>query len=417
MSKKAQALEIAVIGAGVLGLSSALWLQQDGHRVSLFDAQSPGSSTSFGNAGVITTGSVEPTSTPGILMQIPKYLLDPESAIRIRWAYLPKLMPWLLRFLWASRPKGVKQASDGLACLMQQAHEAHVTLAKLTNATGHLHQTGWLKVYSNEKSFAGTKLSRRLMDRHDISYEILNYDELRQLEPALSRDFQFGLLHQQSSFANTPQQLSNAYMAHFIAQGGLYQPQNIQRLEPLGDGRIRLHTQSAAQDFDRIILCAGAWSKKLAADLGDKVILDTERGYHLLLEPGQAGQLRRPVYVAERHFVLCPMNEGIRITSGEELAGLDAPPDYNRIRKLIPHAQQALPGLSSEVKREWMGRRPSTPDSLPVIGPSPRHPHVLYNFGHQHLGLTLGPISGKIIADHIAGRFHMDLAPYRINRF
>lgn len=410
-------LRIAVIGSGMLGMSSALWLQKDGHKVWVIDPRSPGTATSFGNAGAIVTGSVEPTSTPGILGQIPGYLLDPASAIRIRWSYLPKLAPWLARFVWASRPQGVKQASDGLAALMVGAYGAHKELVNLTNASGVVRQSGWLKVYSSARAFRSTQLQRDLMDRHAIQYEVLNADEIHQLEPALARNFTHGLLHSESAFASTPKALIDAYAAHFFQMRGEWLPESVRRIEPLPNGRMRLHCELGIREFDRVVVCSGAWSKPLAASLGDKVMLDTERGYHLNIAPGTSRELRRPVYVAERHFVLAPMADGIRMTSGEELAGLDAPPDFSRIRKLIPEAQKALPGLSGEITREWMGRRPSTPDSLPVIGPSPRHPNVIYNFGHQHLGLTLGPVSGKIVADHIAGRATIDLKPYRINRF
>ena len=175
---------------------------------------------------------------------------------------------------------------------------------------------------------------------------------------------------------------------------------------------MRLDCELGFRDFDAVVIAAGAWSKELARQVGDRVPLDTERGYHLNLEPGEAGELRRPVMFPERGFVLAPMLDGIRLTSGVELAGLNAPPDFSRIRRLLPAAREALPGLSDRVTRQWLGYRPSTPDSLPVIGRSPRSRAVFYAFGHQHLGLTLGPITGRLIAAAVAGRQpEFDLRP------
>jgi D-amino-acid dehydrogenase len=165
-------------------------------------------------------------------------------------------------------------------------------------------------------------------------------------------------------------------------------------------------------------VAAGAWSKRLCKILGDRVLLDTERGYHLNLDPGDAGEIRRPLCFPEDSFVLAPMQDGIRLTSGEELAGLDAPPDFSRIYRLLPKAREVLPGLSNRVTREWMGRRPSTPDSLPVIGRASKVPGVIYAFGHHHLGMTLGPITGRLVAQIASGQIaEIDLTPYSIKRF
>ena len=184
------------------------------------------------------------------------------------------------------------------------------------------------------------------------------------------------------------------------------------------NGGVRLDAELGFRRFDAAVIAAGAWSRQLAQQIGDRVVLDTERGYHLNLDPGEAGELRRPVVFPERGFVLAPMQDGIRLTSGVELAGLDAPPDFARIRRLLPVARDILPGLSDRVTRQWLGYRPSTPDSLPVIGRSPRTPHVFYAFGHQHLGLTLAAITGELVAALVAGRPpEIDVAPYRIDRF
>ncbi len=409
---------IAVIGSGIVGMSAAVHLQNDGHRVMVIDARSPGTATSYGNAGALVTGAIEPTSTPGVLKDIPQYLFDSASAVRVRWSYLPKLAPWLVRFLLESRMPNVEHAAASLHPLVTRALDAHKQLIALTGAGDIVRPVGWLKVYKTEKGFAGSALGRRLMDDHGIKYEVLSPDEIGQLEPGLARMFVRGLFHGDSAFCTLPKKLIDAYATHFFANGGVWLPEQVRQIEPLGDGRVRIRSELGIREFDTVVVAAGAWSKMLAEQVGDRVILDTERGYHLNLDPGAARELRRPVCLPEDKFVLAPMQDGIRMTSGEEFAGVDAAPDFSRIYKLLPKARAVLPGLSDKVTREWMGRRPSTPDSLPVIGRSPKASQVIYAFGHQHLGLTLGPLTGRLVAQLVRGTTpEIDLAPYSISRF
>jgi len=410
--------EIAVVGAGVVGMSAALYLQRDGHRVSVIDARPPGTLTSYGNAGGIVTGAVTPTSTPELWKQIPAMLLDSSSPIRLRWRYLPRLAPWLVRFLSAGRSEQVDRSAAALAPILAQANDAHRELAATAGVQDVLRPVGWLKVYETEKGFDGNALERRLMSRHGIKFEVLGPDELRQLEPHLAPRFIKAMFQPDSGFASYPWRLVDGYGQFFAHAGGEFLHENVRKLEPREGGGVRVRSERGIRDFDAVVVAAGAWSGRLAAGLGDRVSLDTERGYHLNLDPGEAGELRRPVVFPERMFAMAPMQDGIRINSGIELAGLEAPPDFSRIYKILPHARAALPGLSDRVNREWMGYRPSTPDSVPVIGGSPRCPSVIYAFGHGHLGLTLGPITGRLVASIVAGRPQgIDLAPYRPDRF
>src|SRR5579859_567417 len=395
---------IAVIGAGVVGMSAALYLQRDGHRVSVIDARAPGTLTSYGNAGGIVTGAVTPTSTPDLWKEIPTMLFDRSSPIRLRWRYLPQLAPWLARFLLAGRRSAVDRSAAALAPILRQANEAHRELASLAGIHDVLRPVGWLKAYETEKGFAGSALERELMSRHGIRFEVLNQDELRQLEPGLAPKFVKALFQPDSGFASYPWKLVDGYGQYFAQGGGEFLHENVRRLEPREGGGVRIRSERGIRDFDAVVVAAGAWSARLAAGIGDHVSLEAERGYHLNLEPGDAGELRRPVVFPERVFAMAPMQDGIRINSGIELASLEAPPDFSRIYKLLPHARAALPGLSDRVNREWMGYRPSTPDSVPVIGASPRYPSVIYAFGHGHLGLTLGPATGRLVASFTAAR-------------
>jgi D-amino-acid dehydrogenase len=255
------------------------------------------------------------------------------------------------------------------------------------------------------------------MRERGVRFDILNPDEITQLEPHLARRFVRGLFQPDSAFVSSPFRLTQAYLEQYGRMGGGFVQERVRGVRPDGDG-VLLDCELGFRRFDAVVIAAGAWSKQLARQVGDHVLLDTERGYHLNLDPGEAGELRRPVVFPERGFVLAPMQDGIRLTSGVELAGLNAAPDFTRIRRLLPAARAMLPGLSDTVTRQWMGYRPSTPDSLPVIGASPRASRVFYAFGHQHLGLTLSAVTGRLIAALVAGRAPgLDLSPYRINRF
>ena len=416
--KQAEPRRVMVIGAGIVGLATAITLQSEGHAVTIVDPREPGSATSFGNAGAIVTGGVVPTSTPGLWKNVPRMLLDPMSPLKIRWRYLPRLTPWLIRFLAAGRPGTALRTSQEIAMLTARCLRAHHRLARMAGAMDVIKPVGWLKVFRNERAFAETAYERELMDHAGVRYDVLDADELRQLEPGLSRDFTIGLFQPDSSFVSTPYALSRAYLRLFLARGGTILREEVKGFDVEGGRVTAVVTDNSSHAADVLVVAAGAWSKTLARQLGSPVPLDTERGYHLNLAWMNGPVLNRPTVIGGPQFVLCPMADGIRLTAGVELAGIEAEPDYRRIRSLLPLAQQALPGLSGEVTREWMGHRPSTPDSKPVISRSPHHRDVYYAFGHGHMGLSLSAITAQLIAEMIAGREpSVPLAPFRIDRF
>ena len=415
MAGEAGALRVAVVGAGIVGVCCALHLQHAGHKTTLIDPHAPGTGTSFGNAGGIVTGSVVPNSTPALRRDLLRILRDRDSPVWLRWTYLPKIAPWLLRFLREGSDARVRQIAQALHPLVSRAYEAHRELIALSGADGIVKPAGWLKVFQTEAGFAATAYEREIMAANNVRIEVLSADEIHQLEPALARRFVKGLLQPDSAFVSSPYKLTRAYVGHFIRLGGTVMPDRVRGIRPTERG-VELDCERGFWHFDRVVMAAGAWSKQLARQLGDHVLLDTERGYHLHIDTPTA--LRRPVVFPEMGFVLAPMQDGIRLTSGAELAGLDAPADFSRIRRLLPHAQQMLPGLADKVTRQWMGYRPSTPDSLPVIGASPHAPRVFYAFGHQHLGLTLSAITGRLVRALIDGvPPEVDLTPYRVERF
>jgi D-amino-acid dehydrogenase len=409
---------VFVVGAGIVGVATGLILQRDGHRVTLLDPASPGTGTSFGNAGSIAVGSVYPTGSPGNWKQVPKMLMDPASPLSIRPSYLPRMLPWLLRFLAASTPGRVEEISKALWAITQDAMTAHRKLIQLSGAHDIVRPVGWLKVYGSQASFDKTADERAVLERRGVKFDVLTADEIRQLEPGLSPKFAHGYHQPENGFVSQPIKLTEAYFACFRELGGDWLAERVVRFETGPTGVERVITVRGMHACDAVVVAAGARSHEICRMLGRTVPLDTERGYHLNLNVAAGPELRRPTVIGDYGFVLAPMQDGLRLTSGAEFAGVDAPPDFSRIHRMLPRAKEALPGLEVEVTREWLGFRPSTPDSVPVIGRSPEHANVYYGFGHSHIGLTLAARTGEILADLIAGRDPgVDVRPYRADRF
>lgn len=409
---------VVVIGAGIVGVATGLHLQRDGHQVTLIDPVPPGHGTSFGNAGSIAIGSVYPTGSPGNWKQVPRMLVDPASPLNIQLSHLPRMAPWLMRFLAASTPSRVEDISKHLWALSKDAMTAHKTLIDLSDAHDIVRPLGWLKVYSSQASFDKTADERAVKTRRGVTIEILNAEELRQLEPALSPRFTHGAFEPDNGFVSQPVKLTEAYFNRFRDLGGTWVAEKVRRFKLGPHGVQNVVTDLAMHACDAVVVCAGARSHEIAAMLGRSVPLDTERGYHLNLNVTAGPELRRPTVIGDHGFVLAPMQDGLRLTTGAEFAGVDAPPDFRRVYRMLPYAKQALPGLEAEVTREWLGFRPSTPDSVPVIGASPDQANVFYNFGHGHIGLTLSARTGELIAQLVSGQaLDVDLEPYRVDRF
>jgi len=407
---------IIVVGAGIIGTSTALALQQDGHQVTLLDREHPCAGASFGHAGGIINAYCTPTAMPGIAIDAIRMLTKPLSPLSIRPAYFFKILPWLMRFVNQSRSSRVLHNAKALHALSRLAVESWLQLVGDTNLNSLLESGGWLKVYESEHSFAGSLKARVLMDQVGSPYEVLNADDIRQLEPHLAPIFNYGIFQQNSLRLINPQRMVQGMVDLLVNRGGQYQQFDVESIKIEGDS-VNLGNSHKTISAQKVVIAAGAWSRPLARQLGDKVPLDTERGYHLMLPAESSDLLSRPVISGENSFVLSPMEMGLRLTSQVEFAGLDGEPHYQHIRSLIPAAKRMLPDLEPTEQSVWMGFRPSLPDSLPVLGYSTQSSKVLYAFGHQHLGITLGAVTAQIIADLIAGRKPaMDLTPYRAQR-
>lgn len=418
--KNDAAQSIAIVGAGIVGCAAALALVLEGHQVTLFDPDAPGAGTSSGNAGGIVTGSVTPTATPDVLRALPSILFDRSSPAVLRLRHSLKVLPWLSRFIRAGLPGEMNRIAAALHPLVSGSLIAHRALAAQAGAAAMVTQEGWLKVFPSQQAYAATALDRRLMDRFGVDYAILDHKAVTDLEPGLDPALcAIGFYQPGCGFVRYPKGLAQAYFHAAARQGAIHLKQHVRQVTRGSEGGVNLRVDDATHGFDKLVVAAGAWSASLVRQLGDRVSLDTERGYHIGFGAQTAGLMRGPVVLPEMSMVLSPMHDGLRLVSGDELAGLTAPPDYKRIRALIPAARRAVPALRDvEPEAQWMGFRPSTPDSLPVIGPSPKGNDVIYAFGHGHLGLTLAAITAQMVADMIAGRApEIDPHPYRITRF
>jgi len=409
---EAQPRRIAIIGAGIAGISCAFFLARDGHTVTIIDPNEPGSGASYGNSGAINESSVMPSSTPGLIKKIPKMLMDPESPLVLRWPYIPRLLPWLIGFLGNSRPERVEQNCLAMAELGSRVMAAYDTLIQEASIGDLIHYNGALKVYETDAAFEAGAFERRMMDAGNCPYDILSEADVRDLEPSIAPLFKHGVFLNTSRGIRNPGRMVKVLASDVAARGGTFLREAVTDIEFSAEGHPTVVTDASRHETDIVVLAAGARSGRLAAKLGARVTLDAERGYHIMF-PTPENTIQRYVQFSEQRFALVPQEEGVRMTSIIELASMDAKPDYRRIRRLMPHAARMLPGLQADEQSIWMGARPSTPDNVPVIGPSPRHGAAFFAFGHSHLGMTMGPLTGRIIADLVAGRdLGIDLTPY-----
>jgi D-amino-acid dehydrogenase len=413
----AQPLHGVVIGAGAVGVATALYLQRDGHRVTLIDKGAPGEATSFGNGSVIGEESVVPVAMPGVLRQVPRMLIDPLGPLALRWSYLPRLTPWLLRFIEASRPERVEAISIALAALMKGSLDAFDPLLAMAGERDMIRRSGWVCVFESEAGFQAARDYLELQRRRAVELEVLEPEALRQLEPALAPIFAKAVFYPKVGYALSNFRLVQSLAEAFRRQGGRLLRGEVKGFDIGGEGPRAVITDEGSEACDFVVVAAGAWSKPLAGALGAKVPLDTERGYHMQIpNPGVAPRL--PVYSTERAFVATPLEHGLRAAGTVELGGLNAPPNWRRAEVLLKHVKRWYPGLNTAEAKPWMGFRPSMPDSLPVIGRSPRHANAYLAFGHGHCGLMLSARTGALIADLVAGRDSgLDMAAYGPERF
>jgi D-amino-acid dehydrogenase len=412
---------IGVIGAGMVGVAAASFLQREGHDVCLVEPGNPGEGTSFGNAGCLNGSSVVPMSMPGTIRNVPRWLTDPMGPLVIRWAYLPTLAPWLIRFIGAGTQQKVRQQAKALRSILAPSLPTLAPLLREAGAEDLVRKQGHLFVYRSEESWRKESLAWQLRRENGVEWDEFDEDGLRQLDPNLSRDYVKGVLVRENGHTTNPNRLVNALAEAFLRNGGAIERTRATGFE-LDGGRLRgIRTERGTLPAEGAVVAAGIWSKPLAAGLGDRLPLESERGYHLMIRDPEA-MPRIPTADAEGKFVATPMELGIRIAGTVELAGLEAPPNWERAHVLLRHVRRMFPALSERYPEErvstWMGHRPSLPDSLPAIGRSRRSPDVVYAFGHGHVGMAAAPMTGKLVAELLSGKPpSVELAPFSPGRF
>lgn len=407
---------IGVIGGGITGISTAHFLRKDGHDVTVFDPGDPGTGTSSGNSGVISTGSVVPTATPDILMRVPKMLLDPYGPLSVRWRYLPRIAPWLFSLVRNGMPDRIEANAKAKAVLLDHAYDTYRVMLADTGTGGFVREIGSMAVWESDAAWQSAQWTIDLMRTCERKFDILSEDEIRQMEPGLQPIFKHGYFVPGNGAISHPGDLVTALHTAFIAQGGTIVKQPVDRIERVDGVARRLVTGDIEHDFDILVISAGAWSNKFLKQVGHSVLLDAERGYHIMLPQPDPG-LNRPILIAQDTMFMSPMAHGMRLTTGVELAGTETPPDYTRARRMVSRAARAVRNLDKTEQSAWLGFRPSTPTSVPILGPAPGEDNVYCAFGGGHIGMTLGPISGRVTADLVAGRDPgIDLSRYAVTR-
>lgn len=411
------ARHVTIVGAGIIGICAASYLQRAGVKVTVIDAVAPGDGCSFGNAGGLSTGACVPLALPGTLGQAPKMLLDKDGPLVLRLAYLPRALPWLWRFAKASAPAQVERSADGLHALMKPLFENYEPLLAEANAEDLFHRNGQLYVYSTDEAFEGDAFGRQLRQRRGIPFEILNGEELRQMEPDLKPLFKRAMFLPEHGNCTNPFRLVGALADAFQRNGGEIVRNRVVDVAMGEAGAEALETESGSLKLDELVICAGAWSHRLIGKLGHKVPLETQRGYHVTVENAGAAP-RRGVMWAEKKFLTSPMEMGVRVAGTAEFAGLDAPPDYRRADMLVEHATRMWTGFDGSIATKWMGHRPCLPDSLPVIDRSKHARNVFFAFGHGHVGLSCASTTGRLLSELVTGaKPCIDPAPYGVDRF
>ncbi len=406
--------DIAVIGAGVVGMTIALRLADLGRDVMLVDPAEMGSGASYGNAGTIADYAVLPVGTPEVLKNLPSLLLNRNSPLSIRKAALPSLAPWLLRFARQSLPAAAHRNANSIAALMARATSGWQELAAEVNATALLQARGCLYAYETTAAYRAAGADATYRRDLGVAMELVDAHTLAQMEPGLP-PMAGAAFFPNAVFLSDPVVMMARLAAALVAAGVPHHRARVDRIERMVDG-IRLTGPHRPVHARRVVIAAGAHSRALAVLAGDKLPLDTERGYHVEWDMARP-KLSRPTCPSARGFYLCPMTGRLRVAGTVELGGLTAPPSRHRITKLVKGAQAIFPELGPP-DREWMGFRPSMPDSLPVIGPSKRGADILYAFGHGHIGVTLAPITARIITDLLTGKPpELDLTSYSARRF
>ncbi len=410
--------DVLVLGAGMVGVGAALHLQKRGRDVILVDRHEfAGEETSYGNAGIIEVASVFPYMFPRNLKEILRYAANRAPQVRYNVADLPAFAPWLVRYYLASEPVRALRGAMAILPLIRQSLAEHEALIAEADVGELLRRNGWIKLFRSKPSLAKALREFERARAYGVEGAILDAKAIAAREPNLTGEFAGGIHLPAPGFVPDPGGLAKAYASLFVRKGGRFLVADAATLEEVGGG-WRLRGPREAAVAREVVVALGPWSDRVFAPLGYKIPLAVKRGYHLHLRARGNAVLNHPVLDADQGFVLAPMRSGIRLTSGVEFAHRDAPATPVQIERALPLAHKLFPLGEAVEAKPWKGARPCLPDMLPVIGRAPRHAGLWFDFGHQHHGLTLGPVSGRLLAEMMTGETPFaDPAPFAVERF
>ena len=407
-------IEVGVIGAGIQGVCNALFLQKGGFKVTLFDRDEPGNSATYGNAGHFSPYASVPFNRPDVLTDIPAMLLSSRGPVAIKWNYVPKMIPWFIKFFINCSKKNMIHTAKNMHQILDLALPAFDELFEEIDINGLVENKGIMYIW-DDQNLKSRELEINIRKELGVKQQILSPKEIHDLEPNIKTFYHGGVFYNYARHARDPKKILIKLFENFIQKGGKFLKLNIQHLN-FDDEKPVVRSEIQRFIFDKLVIACGAFSKRLTDKLHENIPLDTERGYHVHFKDCDH-LISRPVIYSNRGFGMTPMEQGLRVVGTVEFGGLKNPLTKARIKNLIDNANDMLDGLP-EHQDEWLGFRPSLPDFLPVIGPSKNYKNVFYSFGHHHLGWTLGAISGKIISEMIANvDTNLDLKPYSSLRF
>ena len=412
MKKK---LKIGIIGAGIQGISNALFLQKKGFSVTIFDRDEPGSpAASYGNAGHFSPYASVPINRPDVLTDVPAMLLSSSGPLALKWNYVPKMIPWFLQFIRNCTTKRMMHTAKNMHQILDLALPAYDELFDEIDLGGLVKKKGILYIW-NDQSLKSRDLEIKVRNELGVDQQIVTPKEIHDLEPNIKPIYHGGVYYQHGRHARNPKKILLKLFDLFLKKGGKFLKIDVKDIN-FNEEKPVLISETQRFIFDRLVIACGSFSKKLTDNLDEKIPLDTERGYHVHFKDCDH-LLSRPVIFQNRGFGITPMEQGLRVVGTFEFGGLDNPLSKSRVKNLINNAKYMMGDLPDH-EDEWLGFRPTLPDYLPVIGPSKKYKNVFYCFGHHHLGWTLGPISGKIISGMIAEEnTNLNLKPYSSLRF
>jgi len=406
---------VGIIGAGIQGVCIGLQLSKKGIPVTIFDKNEPGSMSSYGNAGHFSPYAVVQLNRPDVIYDIPKMLLSSYGPLALKWNYIPKMLPWIIKYLKSSTKKSMMHTTKFMHQILDLSLDAYDEILSEIDTTNLVERKGIIYIWTN-KNLKSRKMEIKIRNDLGIKQRLLSREEVLELEPNLRPVFDAGVIYDYAYHARDPKGITKKLFELFLKLGGKFKKEEVTNVEQTRYNQTQIKTNSGNFAFEKIVLASGAFSKKLTDQLGEKIPLDTERGYHIHYKK-MDHLLKRPVIFLDRGFGMTPMNQGLRAVGTVELGGFDNPISKKRIDYIDKCAKELLPQLG-DFQDEWLGFRPTLPDFLPVIGPSLKNRNIIYAFGHHHLGWTLGAITGKIVSGIVnEEKTNLDLTPYSSARF